>query len=604
MRESHFIDQNNKKWADIESELESESKDPEKLSRLFVELTDDLSYSRTYYKNRSVRVYLNQIAQRLFQDIYKNQSVGAQGFVKFWREDLPLAVFYSRRSFLISFLVFAFAVGVGIFSSIKNPGFCESILGEDYVSMTLENIENGDPMAVYKSHDELDGFLMITQNNIRVAFMSFVSGIIAAMGTILVLLYNGVMVGAFQYFFVEYGYFQESFLTIWQHGTLEISSIIISGAAGLTLGRGLLFPGSYSRMQAFRLSGMQSLKIMMGVIPILIMAGFIEGFFTRHTEVPDLLRLVVIILSLTFVLFYFGWFPRRVAAKYSSRSEEDYYDEVPLHQKYDWDTTSIKTASEVFVHTFSLFSKQFLKLIVVILFTSFLSLIPVMFAGSVDVFVSDVFTIGNVAIYVVIYVICISLACMGVIAKPTSDKLPYKTFFIKDTVFSVVFVSIVFAVVANMSENWGLILGFILLPIFYLIVFISHQEKVPFYISISKTFQYMKGSYERIIGVWFRIMLIGMLSGVAVNFLLNEFIMSGLSSMIDFSTFDFDVSFYLTFFLNNVCVMFTIVLMGFSYGALSDTLRETVTASFLKKKIKLIGKKKKLMGLVIETKDV
>lgn len=604
MRESHFIDQNNEKWADIESELEREAKDPEKLSRLFVELTDDLAYSRTYYKNRSVRVYLNQIAQRLFQNIYKNQSVGAQGFFKFWKEDLPLAVYFSRRSFLISFLMFAFAVGVGIFSSIKNPGFCESILGKDYVDMTLENIENGDPMAVYKSHDELDGFLMITQNNIRVAFMTFVSGIIAAMGTILVLLYNGVMVGAFQYFFVEYGYFQESFLTIWQHGTLEISSIIISGAAGLTLGRGLLFPGTYSRMQAFRLSGMQSLKIIMGVIPILILAGFIEGFFTRHTDVPDILRLLVILLSLAFVLFYFAWYPRRVAAKYSNRSEEDYYDEVPLAQNNEWDHTRIKTASEIFVHTFSLFSKHFLSLIFVALFSSFLTLIPVMIIGSEEFYLEGSFNIENIIFSFITFSICFSFAFLAVLAGLKSEKLSYKVFFNKDLLLSLIFVSLLQSVIINFSEGWGLLLSFILMPICYLILFVSHQEKLPFYSAIAQVFRYMKGSLERLIGLWFRIILIGSLSVMAVNFLLSEFIIGGLSSMIDFNDLDFDISFYLTFFLNNVCVMYTIVLLGFSNGTLSDTLRETVTASFLKKKIKSIGQKKKLMGLTLETNDV
>lgn len=604
MRESHFIDQNEQKWADIESELNSNSKNPEKMSRLFVELTDDLSYSRTYYKNRSVRVYLNQIAQRLFQDIYKNQSIGVSGFIKFWKEDLPLAVYFSRRSFLISFLVFAFAVGVGIFSSIKNPGFCESILGESYVEMTLKNIENGDPMAVYKSGEELDGFLSITQNNIRVAFMSFISGLIAAMGTILVLLYNGVMVGAFQYFFIEYGFFQESFLTIWQHGTLEISSIIISGSAGLTLGRGLLFPGSYSRMQAFRLSGMQALKIMMGVIPVLIMAGFIEGYFTRHTDVPDILRLAVILFSLFFILFYFGWYPRMVAAKFSDKTEEDYHDDVSLQQNKDWDKTVIKTASEVFVYTFSLFSKYLLKLIAATILASLLMLFTVVFVDTDLIDDMKLLTIKNFCFGLVANFVCMALALLVIDSGLKSDRLNYKILLKRNSLISLLVMASLFTVILHIDEVWAILLGLIFLPIIYLVVFVSDQENIPVYTAIGKTFKYMKGSVERLIGVWIRIIVIGAFSALAVNYLIIEIVASGLSSMIDFADLEINITYYLSYFFNYLWVFFTIVLMGFSIGALTDTLRETVTAYFLRAKIQKIGQKKKLMGLNLETQDV
>ena len=72
MRETHFIKQNKDKWKEFERILEFKEKDPDKLNDLFVQITDDLSYSRTYYPNRSVRVYLNNLAQQIFYSIYKN----------------------------------------------------------------------------------------------------------------------------------------------------------------------------------------------------------------------------------------------------------------------------------------------------------------------------------------------------------------------------------------------------------------------------------------------------------------------------------------------------------------------------------------------------
>ena len=151
-------------------------------------------------------------------------------------------------------------------------------LGDSYVDMTLENIQSGDPMAVYKSKGQFGMSLGITANNLYVAFLTFVLGAFFGIGAVIIMVSNGIMVGAFQYFFYAEGLLQESFLTIWIHGTLEISAIIIAGAAGMTMGRGLLFPGTYRRLQAFQVSAKRGLKIMLGITPIIIAAGFIEGF--------------------------------------------------------------------------------------------------------------------------------------------------------------------------------------------------------------------------------------------------------------------------------------------------------------------------------------
>ncbi|MCB0813699.1 MAG: stage II sporulation protein M, partial [Flavobacteriales bacterium] len=113
-------------------------------------------------------------------------------------------------------------------------------------------------------------FLGITVNNVRVALLAFAAGIAAGFGTVYVLLFNGIMVGAFQYFFHEQGVLRESLLTIWVHGTLEISAIVIAGAAGLALGRGMLFPGTYTRMESFRRGAMLGLKVVIGLVPVFV----------------------------------------------------------------------------------------------------------------------------------------------------------------------------------------------------------------------------------------------------------------------------------------------------------------------------------------------
>lgn len=316
MKERDFIEKNNNRWQAFEAEIKKAKADPRLTTKSYIEMMDDLSYSRTHYPNRLVRSYLNGVAQMLSVIIYRAESDTFHKAKDFWLIDLPLVMFHSRKQLLLAFFVFAAAMGIGVFSSIQDPDFAKTILGEHYVTMTIENIEKGDPLAVYKDKDASGMFLGITTNNILVSIRTFLMGFFFGIGTLLILVYNGVMVGVFQYFFVERGLFFESFLTIWQHGALEISSIVIAGCAGFVLGNGVFFPGSYSRLDALRISGRKSIMIAAGLIPIFIMAGAIESFVTRLTDLHWILRLSTIILSFSFILFYFVIYPMKIAKRY------------------------------------------------------------------------------------------------------------------------------------------------------------------------------------------------------------------------------------------------------------------------------------------------
>lgn len=370
MRETNFIKQNEEKWREFESVMENPHKDPDKLNDLFVQITDDLSYSRTFYPNRSVRVYLNGLAQRIFLKIYKNRRSHGQRLVTFWTDELPRLVIESRQAFRFSFFVFVLAVLIGVVSSAMDEEFASIILGDAYVEMTMENIESGDPMAVYKQKGAFGMSLGITFNNLWVAFLTFVLGAFFTIGSIAILIRNGIMLGAFQYFFIEKELFWESFLTIWIHGTIEISAIIIAGAAGITMGKGLVFPGTYSRIQSFQRSARRGIKLMVGITPLIIMAGFIEGYLTRHTDTPDIIRALFIAACLVFVLFYFVWYPRyraRVGFRQAARD-----DKIAPNRSQQIRYNRIKNSGEIFAEIFVLYRRYFGKIAITALGTSIL----------------------------------------------------------------------------------------------------------------------------------------------------------------------------------------------------------------------------------------
>lgn len=370
MRESDFIEQNREKWQEFERILEKPGRDPEKLGELFVHITDDLSYSRTFYPNRSVRVYLNDLAQKVFLRLYQNRSSPLGRLVNFWTDELPRLVYEARSAFRLSFLVFAAAFFLGVLSSAMDPEFAKVILGENYVEMTLENIESGNPMAVYKQRGRFSMSFGITVNNLYVAFLTFVMGAFFAIGSLAILIQNGIMVGAFQYFFIERGIFWESFLTIWTHGTLEISAIIIAGAAGITMGRGLLYPGSLTRLQSFQRSARRGVKIMIGISPIILMAGFIEGYLTRQTEAPFAIRLFFILACLAFVIVYFVWYPRLRHRTHPHPGGGE--NEFPSARPANIDFHGILSPGELFAEVFQVFRLHAGKIFLLCLLSSLL----------------------------------------------------------------------------------------------------------------------------------------------------------------------------------------------------------------------------------------
>ncbi|MBT8261216.1 MAG: stage II sporulation protein M [Bacteroidia bacterium] len=317
MREAAFAKQNKDKWLKFENVLRNNIQiSPDELSALYVEITDHLSYAQTFYPNSNTLRYLNGLSVLAHQKIYKTKRESRSRIITFFTQEFPLFFSQYQKQLLISFLTFALFTVVGAYSSATDGNFVRLILGDGYVNMTLDNIEKGDPMAVYKEMGEMNMFLGITINNIRVALFAFGLGIFFSLGTLFILMRNAIMLGSFQYFFYDHGMLWESARTIWIHGTIEISVIIVAGAAGLVFGNGLLFPGTYSRLQSFIRGAKDGVKILISTIPFFIIAGFLEGFVTRHTEMPDWLAILIIGGSLFLILFYYVIYPIKLKKKH------------------------------------------------------------------------------------------------------------------------------------------------------------------------------------------------------------------------------------------------------------------------------------------------
>jgi uncharacterized membrane protein SpoIIM required for sporulation len=616
MKESSFIKQNISKWSTYEGEIQKKKKDPKLVSKLFVQITDDLSYAQTFYKNRSVRVYLNGIAQLLFNDINKSKRIKFSSFANFWKTELPVIMYKIRFELLFSFVFFSICVGIGIITSMHDSEFARTILGDRYVNMTLENIEKNDPMAVYKQRFEAYSFMYITLNNIKVAFITFVFGIFFGFGTLVSLLRNGIMLGTFQYFFIERNLFKDSFLTIWQHGTLEISSIVIAGAAGFTIGRGLLIPGTFTRFQSLKITARRGLKVMIGLIPVFIFAAFIEAFVTRYTELPDIIRLFTIIFSLGFIIFYFVLYPVKVAKKFPEKLEQE--NKISQSGNKIPDLTTILNNELLFGGTLICIKKILPVLTKVILITSvifalILSFGHVNFLPSLtDTLYEQRFAYGfllNYRDHLYVFLINTLFTCLVSYVgfyhfnkliknnlSPTYNKGHRIRLFI-NSLITAIFINICFFLPAI----WGLLFVILIAPVLFVNLQTCTIENKFFFSCISKSFQLTGNSFSKFLLLNLKFMFIG---GLLLILLSPRFYGSSLQ-IIKWNLWLEDN--YIDIVLNSIIlfifyaiVSISQVLLLISNALIYYSMKEQSTGYFLKQRISKIGVKNTLRGYELE----
>ena len=373
MRESKFVKQNSEKWAQIEQNLKNKNKDFEVLRQAYTEVTDDLSYAKTFYPNRSVRVYLNGLAQAVHQQLYSSKKPLGNSLKHYLLKEVPKIIYLSRWSLLLSFSVLLLSVVIGLFSSAHDAKFAESILGHDYVKMTLENISKGDPFGVYKKDDQLEMFYFIARNNLEVGLKVFLFGLIASYGSLIMMASNGVSLGVFIYFFYTRNLMTEFNVTVWMHGGVEICTLVIETLAGILLGKGLINPGTYSRRQAFSIWGRRAVMVYFSTIPFVLFAAFIEAFLTRHTELPFALKLALIVVSISFMLFYFVWYP---LSYFKSKDKNLEFDsEIETANTFKFSANEVYSSNQLINKVTQILRRQLKP---ILLLVSFLSMVLVM----------------------------------------------------------------------------------------------------------------------------------------------------------------------------------------------------------------------------------
>ncbi|MEO5647532.1 MAG: stage II sporulation protein M [Chitinophagaceae bacterium] len=321
MREARFIKENVEKWNEYQH---SETNDPDEMADRFVTLLDDLSYAKTFYPQSKATRWINGIAAGIYQSIYQNKKEKYSRIGQFFRYELPLLFRRYHGTFLFTFVLFMTFVIIGVVSSMTDPNyaadFFDNMVSPGYYDQTIDRIEKGDPFGVYKDDNPFSMFVRIAYNNIGVAFKAVISGVLFGIPTLYIMWHNGLMLGCFQYIFFSQGLGWQSVLVIWIHGTLEVSAIVIASCAGFILGKGFLFPGTYTRLQSFLRAAKDAMKVCVGLVPIFIVAAFFESYVTHlmsntfdkdsgNIGLPVPVSIIILASSFYFIVWYFVLYP-------------------------------------------------------------------------------------------------------------------------------------------------------------------------------------------------------------------------------------------------------------------------------------------------------
>lgn len=324
MREALFIKKNRDKWIKAQ---QSPSPKADELANDFTEIVNDLAYAKTFYPTSKVTQFLNGQASKIYLSIYKNRKEESNRLVRYWKFEFPLLIRKYHRVILFMFVFFCVFFIVGFFSAKNDDGFTSRMLGDEYVQQTNENIDKGNPFGIYASGGSFLSWIGIMINNVRVSLVYFVQGLSFGILTLKSIMRESVTIGAFHEMFFARGLGIQWALSVLIHGTLELWSIIISGAAGLVLGMGLLFPGTKRRLDSLKMAAKDGVKMLVGIIPFFMVAAFFEGFLTRHYQHYFIFRgdwpLIILLGSLTMIIWYFVIYPVRLQQNLPVQENEE-----------------------------------------------------------------------------------------------------------------------------------------------------------------------------------------------------------------------------------------------------------------------------------------
>jgi len=295
MTEDNFILKNENQWRKLEAynkTLSNKSVSALKVSEidefaeLFRSVSQNLAYAKTHYPNGRSAPYLNQLAGIAHQHFYLRRKGGLSSAAQYVRKGFPRAIQAKRSYFAFVLMLFLVGVLASLIMVRADTDYASLFLPAEYI----QSITQSSPRPQTDTAGDLNySFLSagIMTNNIYVSLTAFAGGVTAGLGTLVIIFFNGAMLGALSGLAAMGGFDMTNFFAlILPHGFIELTAIFISGMCGMIIAKSILIPGDLKRKDSFIKGAKEAAFFVPGIVLMLIIAGLIEGFFTPLPILP------------------------------------------------------------------------------------------------------------------------------------------------------------------------------------------------------------------------------------------------------------------------------------------------------------------------------
>lgn len=268
------------------------AEDIQQIGRLYRAATSDFAIAQRDFPSQRVTQYLNQLVARAHAILYRGEPLAWRRLVRFVTQGFPRAYRQTFPYTLAAMALFILPALIAGVSTALQPASAQWMLPADYQRL-ISMIEDRELWTVIDVEDRPYASTFIMQNNIRVAFLAFGGGMLAGLLTVWVMIINGLILGGITGLTIHYGIGFDLWTFVIGHGVIELSVIMMAGGSGLMLGWAILQPGLLRRRDALALAARRALKLVIGCVPLLVIAGTIEGFLSPAENVPWLVKWMV-----------------------------------------------------------------------------------------------------------------------------------------------------------------------------------------------------------------------------------------------------------------------------------------------------------------------
>ncbi|GEN31923.1 putative membrane protein SpoIIM required for sporulation [Cerasibacillus quisquiliarum] len=308
MNVKQFVDRYRHDWDELEQLIGIMRKNKQislehinQFYRLHQKTAQHLSYAQTYFPAEEVTSYLNGLVAQSHNLFYKNASLHQAPFRHFFTATFVRLLWEQRTPVIIAFLLFMLGTIGSFVTVLANPNAFASFLPEYVQHVEPDHFSELDK-GIRSGQSLLSTSIMV--NNIQVAVLAFAGGVTFGILTTFVLIYNGVIIGTLLGQFYLSGQLYPALAYIVPHGMIELTAIFIAGGAGLLMGYKLFVPGRYSRLYHLKTQAKRSLQLLIGSVPLFIIAAFIEGYVTPAALSYETKYLIALATVIGLILYF------------------------------------------------------------------------------------------------------------------------------------------------------------------------------------------------------------------------------------------------------------------------------------------------------------